>query len=260
VEKMKLKKKDEGFSLLELSVVLLVIGMLLSIASFSYVGMLKSSEQKQTLYRISEVQSALLTFVVTNHRLPCADVDGNGYEGSGSPGVCGQATVSKAGTLPYKTLFMDSEPLDGSHQAFRYGVYRNGLANADLTTNLERTGDSVSSEKYKGLGDFLKALELAEAAVTLNTQIYVTGDGVRTGAAQCALNVVGNVAYALISGGYDDLDGLNGYWDAPNGMFGVGNYCVASPSSMQTVVYDDVVAVESFASLRGKLLALAAAL
>jgi len=257
---MNCRRRIDGFSLLELTVVLVVIGLLLSVVSFAYTGVLKSSEKQKTQAVLQDIQQSLLIFAVTNHRLPCADVDGNGYEGSGAPGVCGTATLSKAGFLPYKTLFLDSEPLDAEHQRFRYGVYRNATVNADLAVRAERTGDAVGSERYQGLGDLLKGLSLANVSAPLATEVYVTGDAVHTGIPTCIKNVVANPAYVLVAGGHEDLDGVNGYWDAPNGLFSVGKYCIASPSYAETAIYDDVVVAESFAGLRGKLLQLSSGL
>jgi len=252
-----IKRVEGGFSLLELSVVLVVMGSVLSIATFSYGYVLRKVDQAKTARSMDEVQNALLTFVITNHRLPCADTDGNGYEGTGLPASCLSAQSDKAGGLPFKTLFLDSEPFDAAHHKFRYGVYRNSASSADLATNTERTGDAATTERFQNLDDFIQALRNAQGVTPLlATQVFVTGDGVSSGAIQCATNIVANVAYVLISGGDDDLDGLNGYLDGANGAFGGAVTCSESPFRVSSGLYDDQVIVESFVGLTGKLLKL----
>ncbi|MDX8390434.1 MAG: type II secretion system protein [Mariprofundaceae bacterium] len=249
---MSRKKLCLGFSLLETSVVLAVIGLLLSVSAFTYIDFLRGVSDKATVHTMGEIQHALLTFAATNRRLPCADVNGNGFEGNGVTGSCAGG-VGRAGSLPYKTLFMDSEPLDASHLPFRYGVYRNSGASADLTVLSERTADAATSERYLDAEDFVQALRNAQGvAVATANEVYVTGDGVNSGLIQCGVNIVSNVAYVLMSGGYDDLDGANAYLDGVNGAFGA-SLCVESPTRPHAASYDDYVVIESFVGLTGKL-------
>ncbi len=64
-------RKTNGFSLIELSLVLAVIGLLYSLASNGYVKASDSSKRKQTLYKMAIIEDALAKFVAANDRLPC---------------------------------------------------------------------------------------------------------------------------------------------------------------------------------------------
>lgn len=62
---------NKGFSLLELSIVLVVLGFMTTVSLTIAKGMLIQSQQKITKERIYRIESAINAFLIQNGRLPC---------------------------------------------------------------------------------------------------------------------------------------------------------------------------------------------
>ncbi|HIJ84873.1 MAG TPA: prepilin-type N-terminal cleavage/methylation domain-containing protein, partial [Magnetococcales bacterium] len=66
--------KNSGFSLVEISVVILIVAVLLGSSVVSYSKMNDKQQRQKTEYLIEEVQRALIGYAITNGYLPCPDV------------------------------------------------------------------------------------------------------------------------------------------------------------------------------------------
>jgi prepilin-type N-terminal cleavage/methylation domain-containing protein len=107
-----MKKRMNGFSLLELSVVVLILGML-TVLLIPWVGARFQQREKalaQTL--LERADGALTGFIMSNDRLPCPAPAQNGVENCDDN--------RETGFLPYKTLGM----ADARAGQVRYGVLR----------------------------------------------------------------------------------------------------------------------------------------
>ena len=125
-------KKTLGFTLIEIAVVLIIVGLLLSGLLVSLSAQRDVNDYNQARQKISITKEALLGFVVTNRRLPCPDTDGNGLENIAMPNTpqndtpfTGQSTQTFAcsspeGFLPSQTLGV--EKLDSWSNLFTYRV------------------------------------------------------------------------------------------------------------------------------------------
>ncbi len=249
----------EGFSLVEMAIVLLVIGLL----SAGWMSVYRpAAEFKRgaaaAIFQQRVVQS-LLNFALTHHRLPCADITGDGYEEMNCP-----SNFAKDGAVPYATLGLTLNGLAaGSANTppnMIYGVYRNSNVNpvqdADLAVVKERTNDVVGTTSYQDVNDFRRALVNAAAAAVTRNQVYVTGDKHTTGNEDCTNNAVSNAAFWLVSPGAADMDGNGSPFDGVNVNLkkdGSGTLCFASPTRLHDAGYDDLVKGVSFNTLLGRL-------
>jgi preprotein translocase subunit YajC len=106
-----MKTKERGFSLLELAIIILILGLLSTFVWRFLMARLQKKESVTAHSLLERADWALTGFILTNHRLPCPDTDENGTEDPciGTTGV---------GRLPYLTLGM----ADTRAGAIRYGV------------------------------------------------------------------------------------------------------------------------------------------
>lgn len=245
--------REQGFTLLEMSIALVVIGVL-AVAGWS---LLKPSfdvtEKLKIEQQLQIVEQTIVTFALNNYRLPCPDTNGDGYEEN-----CSTSTA-KTGGLPFSTLGLSENAL---LRRIIYGAHK-GTGSQNITVVQERTGDSPGDVGYKSLGDLLKALDEISVAAVTNTQIYITGDGQRTGAENCATNQVANTSFILAAGGARSMNGDTNVFDGVNSglqLNGSGSLCFASPSRLTDAGYDDLVKSMSINALKGQLLSLGYAL
>lgn len=249
------KHKSYGFTLIELAIVLVIIGIIISTVQAFYRETIKTADFVKIQSQLESINQALITFAYENKRLPCADTDGNGYEATGTGG-CGTGVMNQTGAVPYKTLGMNQMANTQTQLSKRnivYGVYRNGSATADLTDNKERTGDLPGSQYYKNIFDLIKALSNANSAAKSNGFIYTTGVA---GNENCASFNNGNFAYILASAGIEDGNNDGNVFDGVNTALklnGTGTHCFSSSLKRKNNQYDDVVLVMNFQSLIGRL-------
>ena len=251
--------KIKAFTLIELSVVLIIVGIIISTAQVFYRSTFKTSNNIKIDSQLASINQSLITFALQNKRLPCADVDGNGYEGSGN-GNCGSAALYQTGSVPYKTLEMNQMSNTQAQLMKKnivYGVYRNPNAivknDADLSRAIERTSDIPGSQYYINNYDFIKALSNANAAANSSNYIYTTGIGVNE---NCATTIARNYAYILASAGIEDADNNGNVYDGVNNNLkqdGTGSKCFVSSKRRMSNQYDDKVLVMNFQSLIGKM-------
>lgn len=248
-----------GFTLIELAIVLVVIGIIISAVQSFYRDSIKTAEFVKLQAQLESINQALVTFAIQNKRLPCADTNGNGYEAAGT-GTCGTGGMNQTGAVPYKTLGMNQMANTQTQLSKRnivYGVYRNAnataLNDADLAVIKERTGDLAGSQYYENNFDLIKALTTAQNATTSNSFIYTTGVGANE---NCASFNNGNYAFILTSAGIEDSDNDGNVFDGVNknlNLNGMGSRCFSSSLKRKNNQYDDVVLVMNFQSLIARL-------
>ncbi len=247
-------KQESGFTLLEMAVVLVVIGVITAAASGMWRDWIDAPTAARTEAVLENLRSATLAFAAANQRLPCPDTNSDGREGDAA-GACGVVTV---GDVPYITLGFNAS--SSLYQNISYSVYRSANAtlslDADLAVVNERTGNVAGDVDFQNQGDFRQALSNASKAVATAAQVYVTGNGTGAGGVDCtnAAGLVMNVAFAMASAGSDDVDGDGNNYDGANAEpLGIGNAgrCFASSAQRRGRSYDDVVLVEVFPSILG---------
>lgn len=234
-----------GFTLVELSVVLVVIGCLTWAVSSAYGSMIAMGDRNRATQTGEVLKDAVRSFALRNGRLPCPDTKGNGWEG-----LVGDSCPAEvqAGWFPYYSLQLDL-PAPALHAL--YAVYRNVSApgNADLVLSMERTGDLPGTPGYNDTRDFMAALQYAATATQTPTSnhAYLTGDDGTEGIVNCADNVRSNPAYFVVLP-LTDRGATGVRFDPPNVL---GSLCAFSPGTAIKNTRDDVVAADSLASLTG---------
>jgi len=108
-------QSQRGFTLIELSIVLLVVGLLLGTILMPIATQYRIRETREAQKQIEEVRQALIGFAQSQRRLPCPDTDFDGLEDGAVPD-CGYT----AGYLPYATIGLP--PTDPWGRLYAYRV------------------------------------------------------------------------------------------------------------------------------------------
>jgi prepilin-type N-terminal cleavage/methylation domain-containing protein len=135
-------RRQSGFSLIELAVVLMIVGTLMSGILMGVSNATESGRRTQALNQLREIESALYGFAQANGYLPCPTTATSANPGHADPvggGVCTQAH----GFVPAATLGMfgqvnaDGLLLDPWQNPYRYSVATQAyLGNQSFTSSL----------------------------------------------------------------------------------------------------------------------------
>ena len=96
--------KQRGFTLIEIAIAVVVIGLLLSSLLGPLSVRIEQADRQETQALLDEIKEALYGFAVTNGRLPCPDTDTPGDGGEDLAGPPPQQCSSPSGTLPSANL------------------------------------------------------------------------------------------------------------------------------------------------------------
>jgi len=225
---LSLNKKihESGFTLIELAVVIVIVGIIISIMATVLPSLIQSSKIKKAQAILEKVDYALQGYSMANHRLPCADTDGDGVEDPVGGPCCSPSPCTCVGQLPYKTLGLSSAD-DVWGNPIKYGVY------------------SALTATFAYGSAFCTAISNAIIASKDLAEVYTTTDE----PCPSTTDNVSNHAYVIASGGPKDLDGVNGFFDLCNGENGAG---FNAPNRIQSTTYDDLIRVFSLNELNQK--------
>jgi len=124
---------NKGFTLLELTIVLLITGLLLGGLLVPLSTQMEQGQRARTQSQLEEIRAVLFGFVLKNHRLPCPDCDND------APGNCaavasanaaqisdgeediiaGDNCAHETGNLPWVTLGVDEKDAWSRHFTYR---------------------------------------------------------------------------------------------------------------------------------------------
>jgi len=113
---------SRGFTLVEMAVFLVVLGIVVSTAAMAVKRVVNNSVIEATGTSLTQVEQALMGHLMLNRQLPCPDNDNDGI------GNCG----ARIGSIPYRDLGMGSVPVDGFSRPLTYianGFYLTASAN-----------------------------------------------------------------------------------------------------------------------------------
>ncbi len=122
-----INSKIRGFSLLELVIVLLILGLLLAGALGPLSTKYEQRQREQTKANLELIRESLIGHALTTGRLPCPDTDGDGEEnllGTDGNRTCAVVTnFVSAGNVPWLTLGVPQ--FDEWREGFVYAVTSN---------------------------------------------------------------------------------------------------------------------------------------
>ncbi len=175
-----MRKKTDGFSLLELAIIVLILGLLTTL-TWKFIGAQIQKQAEVTNYSLLERADWTLTgFAMSYHRLPCPDTNQDGMEDC--------AIENQVGTLPYRTLGL----ADARAGQIRYGVLRRTTEivdpeaatddptpplprRADLATITDRFFPLVASMDNANAADgaFKKSLPVLTTTIDVGSRTYL---------------------------------------------------------------------------------------
>jgi len=137
-----------GFTLIEIAIVLVVIGLIVSGGLLAISPILQSAKINETKQKMATVETAILGYVIANGCLPCPAVRGAATTGVSHDGTApytaacgsgGACTAGGNGLVPWVTLgISENDATDAWNHRFSYGVDP-VLTNA--TNDVQRTAD-----------------------------------------------------------------------------------------------------------------------
>jgi prepilin-type N-terminal cleavage/methylation domain-containing protein len=239
--------RQRGFSFIEISVALVLLGMLSAMAAQIIPAMRRSSLNEQTLRNLGHVQNSLQAFAAIHGRLPCADTNGDGLENA-TPSC---ATV---GAVPYLTLGHVQPLVNAEGFALRYGLYHRGGGSLRTTALLGSKGETYRPAIAGG-----SPVALSDKAFTESNRRLDFCQGLRAGLdagfndSYLFVETPGgnrkHLAYVLVDPGVGNMDLLGDRFDGRNGTANTSRPGFDHPSRAESLLYDDRVIAVYFDTL-----------
>jgi prepilin-type N-terminal cleavage/methylation domain-containing protein len=205
--------RARGFSLVELSIVVLVIGIVLTMGIGAWTANLENQAHSATAQRHAAIKEALTGYLRRNSRLPCPDTNfaaPDGVENRATPGDATTACSAAFGMLPYVTLGLARDAArDGWGHFFSYHV-----SNANIT--------AASSGNWSANTDWTRTAWFRPGnagLITVNDRSGATVTPIATGVVTIVVShgrnglgayTVGGTRNTLPSAGTDEEANTNG--------------------------------------------------
>lgn len=143
------KQCQHGFTLIEMAIVFLIIGALLSYTFMPLRAQLETANIKETRVKLAEIEQAIYGFAIANGRLPCPTLPGEG--GQSLPQDPATACNSYIGFVPSGSLGLKGETncdgllVDPWGRPYRYSVTDNDFDGGGID-------DFVVSNELRNVG------------------------------------------------------------------------------------------------------------
>lgn len=235
---MNVGRRQQGMTLIELSLMLIVLGLITAVMVSLVPSMTRLASVESAINDVSDTQNAIAGFALTTGRLPCADANQDGLEDC--PAV--------AGGFPYLTVGIGAPLRNAYGYDYRYVVYARRDNTPMNDAELTKASDRWQPTLVSGLPpvaeltamesitptDLCRALGVAQAS-TVNDQSlsleYLAASEV--------------VAYVLVNPGQADRNGNGSLFDGVN----TDGLSVEHPLRRSSRDYDDSVSVVRFNQL-----------
>lgn len=177
-----MSKRLQGFSLLEMAVVLIMLALLMGGMLMPLQAQFEYQKLRQTNQSLAEIKDALIGFAMIHGRLPCPSYITNPVQADfGVEASSCDATVSSDGYLPWKTIGVNETDAWGTRQSsasggmigyWRYRVDKNFTTNIQFDTNF---GNSLSIINSRG--DSITTTTERPVAIIYSTGRNLHADG-----------------------------------------------------------------------------------
>jgi prepilin-type N-terminal cleavage/methylation domain-containing protein len=129
-------REEKGFSLIEISIVLVIIGLILGASVTIWRSSIGSARLSATKTNLDNIKNSVINFAIANGRLPCSDTtippNNTGISNPPGAGVC--ACVNPPCYVPFQTLQLQLPGgKDAYSNVFRYDISYDPAAGAGLT-------------------------------------------------------------------------------------------------------------------------------
>lgn len=174
--RLAVEKYNSGFTLVELAMVLLIVGLLLGGLVPTISSQIEQQRINETRKQLDEIKQALTGFAVANGRLPCpASSTSNGQE---SPMGGGNCTHFYNGFVPGATLGLVST---GSAGFFAVDAWGNNIRYAVTAWNgtsptVNNVFTTANGMNIRGIGNLSPNLLICSTATGITTSNCGTGN------------------------------------------------------------------------------------
>lgn len=246
--------KQKGFTFVELSFVIIVLGMIAALIAQVIPAMRRASSTAATVRQLGNVQFSLESFASIQGRLPCADTDDDGLENS-SP------SCQVIGKLPYLTLGHAGPLVNADGFDFKYALYHRD-ASASAQGSLRQDALlGARHERYRPSTGV--PTSSSDLTVSLSEKAYQSGSNYRLDFCQGLRasmdlpfdngylhvrqgSASQHVAYVLVDPGLGNMDLTGDMFDGLNGAATSTQPRFEHPNRQQSMLYDDRVVVAYF--------------
>ncbi len=134
MKKQFFNRNQIGFSLIELAIVIMIMGTLMTFGIKLATSFQNKSSFSSTANRQSQIKEALIAYLARNGKLPCPASP----TGTGNENLTGTACASNPGIIPYNTLALPKEAAtDDWERFFTYAVWNNSAATCSGQANFD---------------------------------------------------------------------------------------------------------------------------
>ena len=232
---IKLPFKRAGFSLVEITVVLFILGLILAGTITPLSLSIDQAQRNDAEKRIDSVETAILGFTLTNQRLPCPDCPTGtgvaactGNENDGiediSAGQCILGTTNAiAGNIPWVSLGINGR--DSWGRVIQYAVDAEYAdTTADTTNKLAGCTNPVTTNSFS---------LCSQAVITIN-DAGATCVGTPNAVAQ-------SIPYIVFSHGQEESDATSTLCNELENVNGNNNFVSRDYTEDNTLYFDDLI-------------------
>lgn len=158
-------KKSEGFTLVELSVVMVLIGIVMTMGMKMLNATLDNAAFSETKIKQERIKTALISYLRTNGKLPCPDNAAGVATGLEST-PCATNQNDSFGVIPWQTLGIPRDAaLDGWGNFFTYKVVNGIGATKNWTSKTLANPFSITELRNPSVGLTIKELNATSTAL-----------------------------------------------------------------------------------------------
>ena len=114
-------QKQSGFTLVEMAIVLMIVGLLLGGMLVPLSAQMEQRNNSDTQKALSEIKEAIIGYALANGRLPCPATGTipTGQTGAGTEAITSGACTNVSGVLPWATLGVNETDAWGNRYTYR---------------------------------------------------------------------------------------------------------------------------------------------